>query len=51
MKLLNVMTSLCINPYDAEALCNKGNALYKLGKYNEAIDYYEQTLIVKPGSH
>ena len=34
--------ALRIKPDDAVALNNKGSALYNLGKYNEAIEYFDK---------
>ena len=40
--------ALEIDPNDADAWNNKGNALYNLGNYNEAIECYNQTLKIDP---
>jgi tetratricopeptide (TPR) repeat protein len=37
-----------IDPNDADAWNNKGNALYNLGNYNEAIECYDQALKIDP---
>jgi tetratricopeptide (TPR) repeat protein len=41
--------SIAINPNDDEALLNKANGLFTLGKYEEALSYYERYTAV--GNH
>ena len=40
--------SLAINPNDEEAILNKANGLYKLGNYEDAIDYYKRFMRLRP---
>lgn len=40
--------ALEIDPNDADAWNNKGNALYNLGNYNEAIECYDRALKIDP---
>jgi tetratricopeptide (TPR) repeat protein len=39
---------LNINPNNIYALNGKGNALYGLGKYQDAITYYDRALAIDP---
>lgn len=40
--------SIAINPEGDEALLNKANALYNLGNYEQALDYYERFTRLRP---
>lgn len=46
LKILNQI--LKINPENTTALCNKGVAFSKLGKYQKALRYYDLTLNYDP---
>ena len=39
---------LCVKPDHADALAHRGNALGKLGKYDQAINCYDMVLKIKP---
>jgi len=45
---INYKKSIEINPNYAEGHNNLGSALYKLGKFNEAIDSYQRAIKIKP---
>lgn len=40
--------SIAINPNDDEALLNKANALFSLGNFEEALDYYQRFTKLRP---
>jgi len=42
--------ALSIKPNDILALCNKGQALYAVKKYNEAVDLYLKAIQIDPKS-
>lgn len=43
--------AIAINPDDDEALLNKANALFRLGKYDEALEYYRRFTHLCPENH
>lgn len=43
--------AIAINPDDDEALLNKANALFRLGKYDEALEYYRRFTHLCPETH
>jgi len=42
--------TLVTDPNYFNALINKGLALYNLGQYDEAIDYYDKALAIDPNN-
>lgn len=40
--------SIAINPNDEEAILNKANGLYRLGNYEEALEYYKRYIRLCP---
>lgn len=48
-KALNISEEAILdNPTDADAYCFKGLALFDLGRYEEAVNAYEQALLLDP---
>jgi tetratricopeptide (TPR) repeat protein len=47
-KLLRILKALAVDPNHVGALNNKGNTLYSLERYNEAIVYYNKSLAIDP---
>lgn len=43
--------AIAINPEDDEALQNKANALFRLGKYEDALEYYKRFTNLCPENH
>jgi superkiller protein 3 len=43
--------ALQIKPNDYEAWNNRGNALFNLGRYEEAITCYDRAIEIKPDYH
>jgi tetratricopeptide (TPR) repeat protein len=47
-KLSFIMIAISVQPHNFQPLLNKGTTLSKLGRYEEAISYYDKVLAIKP---